>query len=210
VTRTDGVAVLFINKDHSPYPHIEGLDVYDINRDARTWPGGCPVVAHPPCRAWGAYSYSAKNAKWRPDEPGLAVWAVDQVRRWGGVLEHPRGSRLWKNLGLPGPLDGIDKYGGLTLQVNQSWWGHRASKSTWLYICGLASCLPNLPPRPYPEPTHLIQCANRRKDGTRVKKGDPDWMPSLPKKERELTPPLFAEWLVELAKRCKPNPEYQP
>ena len=44
------VAVLFARAD-SIYKTLPGCDVYDIKRDARTWPGGCPVVAHPPCRA---------------------------------------------------------------------------------------------------------------------------------------------------------------
>lgn len=44
-----GVAVLFARQD-SHYKSIAGVDVWDIDRDARKWPGGMPVVAHPPCR----------------------------------------------------------------------------------------------------------------------------------------------------------------
>lgn len=46
------VAVLFARQD-STYKALSGVDVYDIDRDARTFQGGMPVVAHPPCRAWG-------------------------------------------------------------------------------------------------------------------------------------------------------------
>lgn len=46
------IAVLFARQD-SIYKTLPGCDVWDIERDARKWPGGCPVVAHPPCRAWG-------------------------------------------------------------------------------------------------------------------------------------------------------------
>ncbi|MWL55341.1 hypothetical protein GQL84_23735, partial [Escherichia coli] len=58
-------------------------DVFDIERDARTFAGGMPVVAHPPCRAWGRLR---KFAKPRPDEKALALFAVAQVRAFGGVL----------------------------------------------------------------------------------------------------------------------------
>jgi len=53
------VAVLFARKD-SIYKQMPDVDVYDIDRDARTWPGGCAVVAHPPCRGWGGLSHMAK------------------------------------------------------------------------------------------------------------------------------------------------------
>ena len=75
------VAVLFASED-SAYKTLAGCDVYDIERDALTWPGGCPVVAHPPCRAWGQLRYWAKP---RPGEKELALWAVEQVQRWGGA-----------------------------------------------------------------------------------------------------------------------------
>jgi hypothetical protein len=47
------VAVLFARSD-SHYKALPGVDVWDSERDARKWLGGSPVVAHPPCRAWGA------------------------------------------------------------------------------------------------------------------------------------------------------------
>lgn len=73
------VAVLFARQD-SNYKSMPVCDVYDIDRDARTFPGGLPVVAHPPCRTWGRLRQFAKG---RPDEKTLGPWAVEQVRSWG-------------------------------------------------------------------------------------------------------------------------------
>jgi hypothetical protein len=126
------VAVLFARSD-SIYRTLPGCDVWDAERDALRWPGGAPVVAHPPCRAWGSLRHFAKP---EPGERELAVWAVDRVREWGGVLEHPQASRLWPELGLPCPRKRErDSWGGWTLPIWQSWWGHRADKATrhrWL------------------------------------------------------------------------------
>lgn len=93
------ISVLFARAD-SNYKALPSVDVWDAERDARTWPGGNPVVAHPPCRAWGRLRHFAKP---RPDEKALAIFAVDQVRKWGGVLEHPASSTLWTEAGLPAP-----------------------------------------------------------------------------------------------------------
>ena len=127
------VAVLFARAD-STYKTLPGTDVWDIERNARLWPGGAPVVAHPPCRAWGRLRQFAKPRK---GERQLAIWSVRQVRRFGGVLEHPVGSLLWKKAGLPPPGQ-VDRYGGWTLPIHQNWWGHRAEKATLLYIVGCA------------------------------------------------------------------------
>lgn len=181
------VAILFARQD-SIYKTMPGLDVYDIDRDARTYAGELPVVAHPPCRAWGALRHFAKP---RPDERELALWAVDEVRRCGGVLEHPAASRLWPEKGLPDP-GRHDSFGGFTLPIDQDWFGHRAEKRTRLYIVG---CEPrDVPPIPIKleEPTHVIAMSRdpgRGLNGQRLRKGMPGWKPEVTRAEREHTPP---------------------
>lgn len=180
------VAVLFARAD-SVYKLDKSLDVYDIDRDARTWQGGCPVVAHPPCRAWGLLRQFAKP---RQDEKQLAIDAVGNVRKFGGVLEHPARSSLWNHLAMPKPGEFQDDFGGYTIEIDQFHFGHKAQKRTWLYIVGNSE-LPDMPFRDG-KPTHVIK---PRKNGTGAM--------IVTKSEREHTPPALAAWLVELAKRCK-------
>ena len=91
------IAVLFA-RDDSRYKELDGYDVYDIHRDARSYCKKMPVIAHPPCRAWGMLSHMANP---REGEKQLAYLALAQVRLNGGILEHPAGSRLWKEAPLP-------------------------------------------------------------------------------------------------------------
>jgi hypothetical protein len=181
------VAILFARAD-SNYKRLPDCDVWDAERDARRWKGGCSVVAHPPCRAWGRLRHFARP---RPDEKALGLWAADQVRKWGGVLEHPAGSTLWDAAGLPKPGQ-RDQWGGWTLAAPQKWWGHKAEKETWFYVVG---CEPReMPDIPYvmAEATHVVQSRKRK-----------DYRPHITKAEREHTPPELAQWLVDLAERCK-------
>lgn len=191
------IAVLFARAD-SFYKTLPGCDVWDAERDARRWPGGSPLVAHPPCRAWGRLRALANP---RDDEPALAPWAVAQVRQHGGVLEHPAGSTLWPAAGLP--LPGTrDAWRGWTLPISQRWWGHRAEKFTWLYIVGCEPAqVPDMPLE-LGDATHIIGSSGRRRDGSRLHKGDAGWRPEVSKAEREHTPPALAAWLAELARRC--------
>jgi hypothetical protein len=182
------VAALFVRAD-SVYHGMPGVDAYDMERDARTYDGPHPVVAHPPCRAWGRLRTFAKP---RPDERNLARLAVALVREFGGVLEHPVGSLLWDAQGLPPPQASCrDAWGGHTLPVHQHWWGHRAEKATLLYIVGVEPRdLPEMPMR-IDEPTHVVQSRKRE-----------DYRPHITKAEREHTPPEMAAWLVEVARRA--------
>jgi len=185
------IAVIFARRD-SVYKWLAGCDVYDIDRDARTFPGGMPVVAHPPCRAWASLRHCAKPM---PGERDLALWAIEQVREWGGVLEHPLNSTLWRVAGLPDP-GGRDAFGGWTLIVDQHWWGHRARKRTRLYIVGIGpNRVPKMPMR-LGEATHTVGLWSGRNRATA--------RPSISKPEYEATPPALAAWLVELARRCNP------
>lgn len=187
------VAVLFARSD-SIYKTIEGCDVWDQERDALKWAGGAPVIAHPPCKLWGGLRAFAKSDN--PElERSFGTWSIDQVREFGGVLEHPARSTLWKGR-LPRPSEGRDKHGGYTVPIAQWWFGHRAEKWTWLYICGIEPTrLPEIPYR-----IGLASHVATPSHGFRM--NDPRWRPQLRKPELEKTPIALAHWLVETARRC--------
>lgn len=172
------VAVLFA-RSNSIYKAMPDCDVFDLERDARSYTGTAPVIAHPPCRGWGRLRHLAKV---RPDEKELALFAIEQVRRCGGVLEHPWASSLWSVAGLPVPGQ-IDRFGGFTLGVLQGDFGHVAPKATWLYIVGLHH------PRDIPCPAFELGMKTGRVE-------------NMGKSAREATPPRFATWLYDLATRC--------
>jgi hypothetical protein len=188
------VAALFCRRD-SNYKTIPGVDVYDADRDARTYDGPHPVITHPPCRGWGQLRHMAFRV--RPDERNLARLSVALVREFGGVLEHPERSDLWRAQRLPA-VNTIDQFGGFTLPVDQFWWGHKARKRTLLYVVGVTPR--DIPPMPIVlgDAPMLCGTSGRRADGTRR----PQTKPEIKKTEREHTPPGFALWLVELARRC--------
>ena len=188
------MAALFVRPD-SIYKTFPGVDCYDIERDARTWPGGSPVIVHPPCRTWGCLKAFATAAP--AHEHTLALWAINQVRRWGGVLEHPKGSTLFRECGCV--IGGLpDKWGGWILEVDQFRWGHKARKRTLLYIVGTRD-LPPVPCRDG-EPTHVIDRPGRTRKTERPNSAEKK--PACSHKDREATPLDFAKWLVELARRC--------
>jgi hypothetical protein len=140
-------------------------------------------------------------AKPAPGEKDLALWAVEQVRQFGGVLEHPKQSTLWSAAGLPKPGCGRDAFGGWTLGIEQFSFGHRAAKPTLLYIVGCDPMqIPNMPIVLGDAPA-VCGTSGRRKSLKRK-----TTRPEVTKAEREHTPPALAAWLVELAARCKqPN-----
>lgn len=183
------VAVLYVRGD-SVYKSL-GVDCWDIERDARLYSGPFPVVVHPPCRAWGRLRHFAKP---RLDEKALGLHAASMVRKYGGVLEHPAASTLFAAAGLPRPGCGVDDFGGWSIQVPQFWWGHRAYKSTWLYVVG---CAPGSIPR-FPLVLGDAPCTvglYSGRDRATCRK-------EISKKEREATPVDFARWLIDLGSRC--------
>lgn len=180
------VAVLY-TMPRSVYHDLPGVECWGVDRDARGYPGPHPVVAHPPCTAWGRYWRHAGD---RPGmDSGCGASAVRAVRRFGGVLEQPAHSRLWQSQHLPRPGDGPDLWGGYSVAIDQVDWGHPARKPTWLYCVGVE--LPPMPPAG--TPTHCIDSKPGR--STR-----PDRLHEVPKRWRSATPRRLAEWLVEAAR----------
>jgi hypothetical protein len=172
------IAALFVRPD-SHYKGIPGVDAYDQDRDALTWPGGCPGIFHPPCRTWSRLSHFVKDA---PDfEQSLGLWSMAMVRRFGGVVEHPKDSKLWAAAGCLTP--GLrDAHGGILVTLEQGWYGHRAPKATALYIVGAP--VPDIPLLATVSQDHRIERMGRA--------------------ERERTPPVFAALLVHLARQALP------
>ena len=138
------VAALFVATGGC-YFGLEGVEPWDIKRDARLYAGPHPVVAHPPCQRWGRYWHggpSVKVRKVKGDDAGCFASALASVRQWGGVLEHPEASAAWAQFGLAAPPKSggwivADFLGGWTCCVEQGHYGHRARKATWLYVHGV-------------------------------------------------------------------------
>lgn len=186
------VAALYIDP-RGPYPRMPNVDCWDEKRDARLYAGPHPVVAHPPCGPWGALKHLCKR-----DDRELAIEAVAQVRRFGGVLEHPARSGLWRACDLPLPGQLPDAWDGITIEVEQCDWGHACRKPTWLYLVGVRPArYPRMPRR---EPTHGIWYG----DFERAGRAGP-LLRGASKEIRRRTPPAFAEFLVSLAREARRN-----
>lgn len=189
VSDPKAVAVLFARED-SVYKSMGIAEIWDAKRNAMKYRGKRPVVAHPPCRAWGKVRGLAKP---KAGEKECAPFALSVVRKNGGIIEHPKGSTLWKEVGLPFPNEFPDEFGGFTIEVDQFDFGHVAHKATYLYIVGVSPLdLPKLPGKRQGKAARSIM------GGSEGKKECTQYM-------REYTPPKLAAWLYETAGKCKGN-----
>ena len=129
--------------------------------------------------------------------------ALFDVRRWGGVLEHPAYSDAWKAFGLPRPprqggwLRG--DCGGYTAHVEQGRYGHPAKKATWLYAHGCD--LPELRwgSNPDQRSKALVSwCGNHVSSG--------ETRPRVGKRAASATPPAFRDLLIAMARSAAGAP----
>ena len=142
-------SALYVIKN-GPYFNLEGIDPWDEERDARKYRGPLPVIAHPPCERWGRYwngGPSANEKKILGDDYGCGAHAIWSVRTFGGLLEQPEASHLFRFYGLPipkfnGGWSEPDRYGGRSCCVAQGHYGHPARKMTWLYAAGIDFSIP--------------------------------------------------------------------
>ena len=182
------------------YFGLPDVDPWDAERDARLYDGPWPVVAHPPCQRWGAMA-AVNYARWggehnRPgNDNGCFESALAAVRRFGGVLEHPKASRAWAEYGLTKPVSvgwqsSID--GGWVCEVWQSAYGHRANKATWLYAFGFMP--PELDWR-RPIGSHQV--------GFQDQRGKAANKPTLSPKEAAATPVTFRDLLIDMARSAQ-------
>lgn len=131
------VAALYVDS-HGVYANLPGVEVWDEERDARTYLGPWPVVAHPPCERWSILGIC--RGYYDGADAGCFAAALGAVTTFGGVLEHPAHSLAWRTFGLPRP----PSYGwsrslfadGWCCAVDQWVYGHPSRKPTWLYYVG--------------------------------------------------------------------------
>jgi len=138
------VAVLFADPNGT-YANLPGVDLWDEARDARLYAGPWPVVAHPPCARWGQLA-NVNHARYGTpigEDGGYFAAALEAVRTFGGVLEHPANSIAWRTFDLPKATRGAWTRSlhdpGASTEVSQVVYGHGARKRTWLYAVGCAS-----------------------------------------------------------------------
>jgi hypothetical protein len=135
------IAALYV-QTNGVYYGLPDVDPWDERRDARLYDGPWPVVAHPPCARWSRLAgfTEARFGLRRGDDGGCFAAALNAVRRFGGVLEHPAYSKAWDHFGLPEPLwrDGWTggTCGGWSCYVEQGRYGLPVKKATWLYAYG--------------------------------------------------------------------------
>lgn len=207
------IAALFVAKGGC-YFGIEGVDPWDESRDARTYAGPHPVVAHSPCPRWGKFWAGQPLAikrtgirKIKGDDGGCFASALAAVRRWGGVLEHPEGSHAWDHFWLKEPPRSggwvsADFVGGWTCCVEQGRYGHYARKPTWLYAVGCD--LPSLDwgksePRLDPAVIERMGLSRAKRLGEVGGRGGGKDSPA-----RIGTPLPFRDLLISIARTAKP------
>lgn len=196
------IAALFVDR-RGVYSFLPGIDVWDESRDARSYAGPYPVVAHPPCAAWGAYARRSESSRARGpllgEDGGCFRSAFKSLLAWGGVLEHPRGSlalvaecgRASFQRGIwidPLASPGARPSGVWCTEVDQGRYGHVAAKATWLVVRWPSlACPPALDWRP----------AEVIPRGSGARRGN---LESLSHRQRAATPLPFALLLVDLAR----------
>lgn len=140
------IAALFV-QTNGCYFGLPNVDPWDKARDARTYSGPWPVVAHPPCERWtrmhGFIEHVYPGRFKRGDDDGCFASALAAVRNFGGVIEHPEGSHAWRHFGIKVPpksggwISAGLFVGGWTCSVEQGAYGHPSRKATWLYVSGI-------------------------------------------------------------------------
>lgn len=212
------IAALYVEREGC-YFGLPGVDPWDEARDARKYAGPHPVVAHPPCQRWGRFWHGSTRKPHqfkKGDDGGCFLAALNAVKWWGGVIEHPADSHAWDHFGLRKPPRG----GGWvpaaspgckslwTCCVYQGHYGHLSGKPTWLLAaCSPLQTLPELrwgktEQRLHPVALERHGYAKARRIGMMAMVGGKDKT-----RIRNATPPEFRDVLIDIARRCNVSME---
>lgn len=201
------IAALFVAK-RGCYIGLPDVDPWTEDRDARLYAGPWPVVAHPPCSTWCRLAglVEARWGKKKGDDGGCFASALESVRRWGGVLEHPAHTDAWVAYGLPEPSRrGWTRTlcGGWVCYVEQHRYGHPAKKGTWLYCVLPAGVTPPSMRWGFQREgtgRWRVDGAERIISWCRNNRLASDTRPTVSNKQAKATPPEFRDALLAIAR----------
>jgi hypothetical protein len=206
------VAALYVERDGT-YFGLPNVDPWDETRDARTYPGPHPVIAHPPCQRWGRFWHGSTRKPHQFEkgaDGGCFAAALKAVKTYGGVPEHPADSHAWEAFGIPKPRrEGgwtdacllFEKLPAWTCCVYQGHYGHFSGKPTWLIAAGLERDeLPELrwgktEQRIHPRALELYGYEKARRIGMVAMVGG-----KHKTRIRNATPPEFRDLLLQIAR----------
>lgn len=198
------IAALFVDP-RGCYANLPDVEVWDEKRDARNYNGPHAVVAHPPCSRWCQLAALVEK-RWghvRGHDAGCFKSALMDVRRFGGVLEHPAYSRAWRAFDLPAPPHSggwvRGPCGGWACHVEQGRYGHVAKKATWLYAFGVRF----LPTLRWGHVADQRSAALVSWCGNHVKSNER--RPRVGKAAAAATPPAFRDVLLGIARSVRGN-----
>ena len=217
------IAALFV-EEGGCYYGLDDVEPWGVSRDARKYDGPFPVVAHPPCARWGSLWFGGFDPRTERrqfgDDNGCFKFALEAVRKYGGVIEHPARSGAFGNFGIskPDPKGGwriADTHGGFTCRVDQIHYGHKTNKPTILYVCnaslinliwgegsaGEFSLTDN--PSQKMARHNLPFYPGMKKDNP----GDKGRPKKLSTKQKMVTPPAFRNLLINIARSVYDKPE---
>jgi hypothetical protein len=202
------IAALFV-ETNGCYFNLPDVDPWDKKRDARVYSGPYPVIAHPPCERWGRY-WGGAPSQWPRlkigDDNGCFKAALEAVRKYGGILEHPEGSHAWRYFHLNNPPRwggwvNADWEDGWTCCIEQGSYGHLARKASWLYAKGIDFKIPLIWGRSKLDFLKLDEGYHSTEERKRkIKTGI---CQRLSHKQRSATPLLFRDLLFEMARSVK-------
>lgn len=199
------ISALFVLSD-GPYSQVPNIDLWDKARDARKFNGPGPVIAHPPCERWGRYWSGGPSARIRRelgDDDGCFKSALESVRAYGGILEHPEASHAFKKFYLPipdfnGGWTDPDLFRGMSCCVSQGHYGHAARKMTWLYYVGERQP-PELKWGPSENKLKIdLRYHSKEERARAIKTGS---CQRLSKRQRLLTPAPFRDLLISIVEK---------
>jgi hypothetical protein len=196
------VAALYV-QPKGCYVGLPGVDPWDEARDARRYTGPHPVVAHPPCARWSrlARFCEVRHGLKVGADGGCFAAALQAVRTYGGVIEHPAFSKAWAHFGLPRPDTKHEGWqagacGGFSCYVEQGRYGHAVKKATWLYVFGVElNDLPGLNWGHTPDSRGTI---SKNQDW---RGGMDKWRDTTGHRVANATPEAFREVLLSIARK---------